>query len=175
MNLSKHGLLLLMSALVAGSLPAQAANLNDFLTHGYHIASRTSVVGIFKGCEKKRAIQFRDKSVFSCESLGLHRAYAPTAFILETTDMPPKYAVLIDGQAYSGSLVRLAGKEFRHAAQVTATIETPAPIAPSARPLYAAMPLGPMMPKQPGWPSPTDQSEPVRYKSAHTSAVANPY
>ena len=168
MSLSKRNLLLLLSVWLAGNNPALAAgNLNDFLTHGYHIAARTEVVGAFKGCEKNRSIVMKDKSLFSCSASFLHHAYAPTAFILETTDMPPKYAVLIDGQPYNGSLSRLAGKTFRHPAPVESGIEAPAPVVANAHPLYAAMPLMPVMPKQPGLPSPTDQSEPLRYKSAH--------
>lgn len=160
MSLSQRNLLLLLSAWLLGNQPAHAAaNLNDFLTHGYHIASRTEVVGTFKGCEKDRNIMLRDKSVFNCAAFVLHRAYAPTAFILATTDMPPKFAVLIDGQPYNGSLLRLTGKQFRHPALVVNAIEPSAPETVRSRPLYAAAPLVPVVPTQPGFPAPSEDSE----------------
>ena len=167
MNLSKRSLLLLLSVWLASNQPAQAAgNLNDFLTHGYRIASRTEVVGAFKGCEKNRAIIMRDKSVFNCSELTLHRAYAPTAFILATADMPPKFAVLIDGQAYNGSLSRLGGKQFRHGAPVTTTIESATSVVANDRPLFAAMPLMPTTPRVPIFPAPAQQQERARGKSS---------
>ena len=167
MNLSQRNLLLVVFAWFASNQPAQAAvNLNDFLTHGYHIASRTEVVGNFKGCAKDRSIVLRDKSVFNCSELVLHHAYAPTAFVLQTTDMPPKFAVLIDGQAYNGSLSRLGGKQFRHPALVNEQIETVATKAVSTRPIFAAMPLMPMTPQQPGFPAPSQDSERSRGKLA---------
>jgi len=167
MNLSQRSVLLLLSAWLLSNQPAQAAaNLNDFLTHGYHIASRTEVVGTFKGCEKDHSVMLRDKSVFSCATLVLHRAYAPTAFILATSDMPPKFAVLIDGQPYSGSLLRLAGKQFRHPALVGNTIESSATETARSRPFYATAPFVPLTPTQPGLPAPGEDSEKPHGKSA---------
>ena len=166
MSPSKRNLLLLLSAWLAGNQPAQAAgNLNDYLMHGYHIASRTEVVGTFKGCDKDRSILMKDKSMFNCDRLVLHRAYAPTAFILATTDMPPKFVVLIDGQAYSGSLSRLSGKQFRHPAEVTTAIESATTEVSNDHPLFAAMPLVPITPTQPVFPTPDQQTERPRGKS----------
>ena len=157
MNVSKRRLISLLTASLMGIPSAHAAaNLNDYLTHGYRIAVRTSVVGIFKGCEKDRQIQLRDKSIFNCDARSLHQAYAPTAFILQTTDVPARYAVLIDGQTYTGSLSTLSGKKLKHALPVSAFTQQETASIVTARPLVATMPLMPIVPKQAIYPQPNE-------------------
>jgi hypothetical protein len=150
---------LLLAALAISPSAQAAANLNDYLTHGYRIASRTQVVGIFSGCERDRWIQFGDKSVFSCDTHFSHNAYAPSVFILQTKDVPPQYAVLIDGKPYVGSLVRIFGKKPRNPIPVVATIASPslATTIITARPLTAATPLTPQGLEQPAYPGPNEQ------------------
>lgn len=140
---------------MACSPPAHAAeNLNDFLTHGYRVASRTEVVGAFGGCEKNRSIRFRDKSVFNCNARILHNAYAPSVFILQTSDVPADYVVLIDGRPYTGSLSQILGKTPRRPIPVTATMLQPAAVTTiTAKPLVAVMPLTPQNPQEPAYPT----------------------
>jgi len=155
MNLSKHNLLFLSCAWLAFSQPALAAgNLNDFLANGYRIASRTEVVGGFHGCDKDRKINLKDKSAFTCSAFVQHAAYAPSAIVLQTRDIPPRFALLIDGQSYSGYFTRIAGKQLAHPAPATTVIQTAAVVTSSDRPLFATMPLMPVMPRQPIFPGP---------------------
>ena len=154
MTASKRLFVSLLFAALASSPAARAAeNLSDFLTHGYRVASRTEVVGAFSGCEKSRSIRFRDKSVFNCNAHVLHNAYAPSVFILQTSDVPADYVVLIDGKPYTGSLSRILGKTPRRPIQVTATTVPPAAVtAITARPLVAATPLTPRNLQMPAYP-----------------------
>src|SRR5262249_11979162 len=155
MNLSKRAPLLLSFALLAFIQPALAAgNLNDFLTNGYRIVSRTEVMGGFRGCDKDKRIVLRDKSVFNCSTFVQHAAYAPAAIVLRTEDIPPRYALLIDGQSYSGSFTRIGNKQLAHPVAATTVIETAAVVTSSDRPLFATMPLMPVMPRQPIFPGP---------------------
>ncbi len=159
MAVSSRLLLSLFLAALVGIPSAQAAdNLNDFLAQGYRIVSHTQVVGLFHGCEKDRVIQFRDKTVFSCNARNTHNAYAPSAFILETNDVPPRYAVIIDGKPYSGSLSKIFGKTPRHPVQVAATATAPsAARAVTTGPRVTAAPLMPQKLKQPASPEPRQQ------------------
>ena len=141
-----------------GAPSAQAAeSLNDFVTNGYRVISRTEVVGNFRGCERNRTVRFRDNSVFSCNAFKPHIAYSPSAVILQTRDVPAKYAVLIDGQAYTGVFTRLLGKEPHRPIPVALLDVSTTAKATTAQPLKAQMPLMPHEPQQPIYPEPRQE------------------
>lgn len=153
MNIKRAPLLLLSAWLLCTQSALAATNLNDFLLHGYRVTSRTEVIGTFRGCEKDRSVLLRDKSVFTCNAYSLHRAYAPPAFILQTADVPPRYALIIDGQPYTGSFSKLVGKRLRRPVPVTSEFEVAPPVSiKTSRPLTATKPLMPSNLAQPTFP-----------------------
>ena len=151
----KRRLMSLLFVALIGSPSAQAAeSLNDFVANGYHVLKRTEVIGNFRGCERNRTIRFRDNSVFSCNAYKPHVAYSPAAIFLQTKDVPPRFAVLIDGQPYTGVITRLAGKVPLHPIAVTAIDLATASKVITAQPTKAKVPLMPKEPQQPGYPEP---------------------
>ncbi|HWY14133.1 MAG TPA: hypothetical protein VNX86_03225 [Rhizomicrobium sp.] len=90
--------------------PALAAPMDDYLAKGYEIARSTTVAGTFHGCSRYRIIQFSDGSSFSCSRATSPRYLVNSrVYILRKSD-DPDIVVLINGQAFAGTITSWGGK-----------------------------------------------------------------
>ncbi len=83
--------------------PAKAAQIQDYLAHGFRIERMTFVPGTFTGCVKDQAYSFADGSLFTCKTKRSAFALRPRVQVLISDDRAIT-VLLIGGRAYKGGL-----------------------------------------------------------------------
>ena len=120
-RLVKVLLVLPLVAIATAAIPPGARGESgiDLTANGYVVVQRTTVDGVFQGCERKLEIRLANGTTFDCAERNHHMAYRPKAVLLRNMRVRT-YALIIDGRAYTGSLMALLG----------VPVQVPLPVAP---------------------------------------------
>ncbi len=127
----------------------------DLTSDGYVIVQRTNVDGFFQGCDRKLEVHLANGTIFECSEHNHHMAYQPKAVLLRNVRVRT-YALMIDGRAYTGSLVALLGQQLPIPLPVTPPSGDPDPpgLTPGVDPpRYAVVPYMAKVPHIPLFPA----------------------
>jgi len=153
----RTGLALGILAVVATVSPqgSWSQSAIDLTSDGYVIVERTNVDGFFQGCDRKLEVHLANGTIFECSERNHHMAYEPKAVLLRNVRVRT-YALMIDGRAYTGSLVALLGQQLQIPLPVTTPSGDPDPpgLTPGVDPpRYAVIPYMAKVPHVPQFPA----------------------